>query len=1054
MQAKTGTVEFSSEDVQLSTELLRHIGMSCTAHVLSINKLRQTSASVLLSTEVLNLHVQKDKYDLARSAAISLKRLLQTERSFMKNGGQELTARLLIRDKGKKDTELLWKPQNGMKAIRVPRESDAYKAVLMKRTILRNDNSSENISEATETLSSTTMEPASCLMVPALNREHEVEAIVQVIKRGLNSRFDKLDVWMIESLVQHVGAALENIEIRESSASSWLNKIETFEYSVMGSVVSTIKTLLECEHVEIVPFLETPTGARVAPYNIEEKIFISGQELSISSLRKSLAQKVAIERTLLILKDSETASRSISCEVDTLNHKDLDVRNICAAPCLHVDGSLEGVLLAFNSTTGINFGKKDEIRSVKIANDVATFLRNCNEFSKVHREVERQKSTLNKYMSDIKYAAKLFQKAMSSYNIEESIAQSQRMLRKLLEADFACLYLYDEEAKLLRWVPVGVRKEDLDAYKCHDTGFAVTEAQDSVAGAVALRAKKLEVIKGRVLNNNAEAKSWDENFLSSQGNMSGPMRSLVAGSMLCYPVLGPNQKVVGVLQVARLADTSPENSSAWPQPFSKRSKEILDLVIVFLRGHLLNLLCQVEKQDRQPQVSGFPTQVVDPLPGLLNQGIRECFSMAQKIQKWFLANFDADQILIYLLDERDMAFELFYQDKSFVADLESGFAWRAMNERILKSSKISENKFVNKDVYEFFNLSPQHSLCCPLRRANGKPFGVVELLRGGSTAKGKEALNFNRKEELTIFRLCTRISHSLENAWRLRLLSRIADFQKKRIEFSLNTGKLSSPAHFIESLTAELERRIHCMLYSVYIFDGSDAWTIVRGESEPVRFSIRGSGILGLVVDNYSSMKQPFYVNQSAAKDPDFHDPYAGNRRIKSVTILAVPLVSSSSTKKRGIKDQEQEDQTNASDPALLSVVKSAVSSRSEDFFGVLVLTNRLEEKPRVQAMTCHAELGSHQLLDAESGLLGHLQSRAWKNHGDESLFRSLAAKKNSKGLLIRRFTDGDVDLVQALVQNAVAGFDFTSPNSEQAATSADVQSVKIQRTESRAAAF
>jgi len=105
------------------------------------------------------------------------------------------------------------------------------------------------------------------------------------------------------------------------------------------------------------------------------------------------------------------------------------------------------------------------------------------------------------------------------------------------------------------------------------------------------------------------------------------------------------------------------------------------------------------------------------------------------------------------------------------------------------------------------------------------------------------------------------------------------------------------------------------MLYSVYIFDGSDAWTIVRGESEPVRFSIRGSGILGLVVDNYSSMKQPFYVNQSAAKDPDFHDPYAGNRRIKSVTILAVPLVSSSSTKKRGIKDQEQEDQTNASGP-------------------------------------------------------------------------------------------------------------------------------------------
>ena len=86
--------------------------------------------------------------------------------------------------------------------------------------------------------------------------------------------------------------------------------------------------------------------------------------------------------------------------------------------------------------------------------------------------------------------------------------------------------------------------------------------------------------------------------------------------------------------------------------------------------------------------------------------------MVQKTQKWMLANFDANQVLVYLLDggvlprllfgldlreEREMAFELFYEDKSFIADLESGFAWRAMNERILKNSKISENKFVNKE---------------------------------------------------------------------------------------------------------------------------------------------------------------------------------------------------------------------------------------------------------------------------------------------------------------------------------------------------------------------
>ena len=99
------------------------------------------------------------------------------------------------------------------------------------------------------------------------------------------------------------------------------------------------------------------------------------------------------------------------------------------------------------------------------------------------------------------------------------------------------------------------------------------------------------------------------------------------------------------------------------------------------------------------------------------------------------------------------------------------------------------------------------------------------------------------------------------------------------------------------------------MLYSVYIFDGNDAWTVVRGESEPIRFSLRGSGILNVVVDNYSTMKQPFYINNNAANDQDYHDPYAGNRRIKSVSILAIPLVSSVSTKKRGTKDQEPDEQ-------------------------------------------------------------------------------------------------------------------------------------------------
>ena len=98
---------------------------------------------------------------------------------------------------------------------------------------------------------------------------------------------------------------------------------------------------------------------------------------------------------------------------------------------------------------------------MKIANEVATFLRNCNEFARVHKEVEvsltcerhslldllfpqRHKNSLNKYMSEIKvvycaimsvgsycpfvlyhqYAVKLFKKTTLSYNIEESLVNA------------------------------------------------------------------------------------------------------------------------------------------------------------------------------------------------------------------------------------------------------------------------------------------------------------------------------------------------------------------------------------------------------------------------------------------------------------------------------------------------------------------------------------------------------------------------------------------------------------------------------------------------------
>ena len=50
----------------------------------------------------------------------------------------------------------------------------------MKRSILRNDDEVANLSDLTETSNAIPRESAACLMVPAFNRDQEVEGILQV----------------------------------------------------------------------------------------------------------------------------------------------------------------------------------------------------------------------------------------------------------------------------------------------------------------------------------------------------------------------------------------------------------------------------------------------------------------------------------------------------------------------------------------------------------------------------------------------------------------------------------------------------------------------------------------------------------------------------------------------------------------------------------------------------------------------------------------------------------------------------------------------------------
>ncbi len=55
------------------------------------------------------------------------------------------------------------------------------------------------------------------------------------------------------------------------------------------------------------------------------------------------------------------------------------VRNAVASPCLCSDGSIEGVLIAFNKLKGGNFSKRDEHIAASLARDFAIALRACAE---------------------------------------------------------------------------------------------------------------------------------------------------------------------------------------------------------------------------------------------------------------------------------------------------------------------------------------------------------------------------------------------------------------------------------------------------------------------------------------------------------------------------------------------------------------------------------------------------------------------------------------------------------------------------------------------------
>ena len=117
-----------------------------------------------------------------------------------------------------------------------------------------------------------------------------------------------------------------------------------------------------------------------------------------ASGRKGLADLVSVKREAVVLRDLESVQQAINPAADLANNPALIPRNCMAVPCLSVEGSLEGVVIAYNGKhSSGGFGKREEVALVAMGRELAAALALCQHETAKQREFARMEAQVTKW---------------------------------------------------------------------------------------------------------------------------------------------------------------------------------------------------------------------------------------------------------------------------------------------------------------------------------------------------------------------------------------------------------------------------------------------------------------------------------------------------------------------------------------------------------------------------------------------------------------------------------------------------------------------------------
>ena len=509
----------------------------------------------------------------------------------------------------------------------------------------------------------------------------------------------------------------------------------------------------------------------------------------------------------------------------------------------------------------------------------------CKQEEADKKRRESYEAQINKWQQDIEYLGRLCRKMLLCLGMKASFVTAQRRLRKLVNADFACLYRVvtdplDSErhtpSKLLQYVPISLFTEDADEASTYSDSahceWSFLEFSESLAGAVASKGLTMTMARGAVellpeggsrtkqskrVKGAWTAEYWEKDVLQRFTNAAGPLKGRRQGSMICAPVLDSHGRVKGVVQVSRFLEFSQDKGHrGLPKPFSARAKHLIAVFCSLLSGHLgascSNLVLRSDVMD-YPRTLSLPTQVVDTVPRLMTSATSTLRDVAANLSA--LANFhcNADEVLLHMLDTRNMTLLCLHRGDVYTTNTSVGVAWRAATEDKVINLSYSTLLNVDDSLYTHLSLTPAHIQCCALRQANGRLFGILELIRSDlqpSSILPAEMI----QDERQLFRLCTACAPAVEGAWNAHQLAAASEQERRTLNFSLSLSRIlhRNAKHFITSLGSEIEKRLHCMLCQVYAISKDELWTVLGHER--MAFARQNAKIVTTMLDKTQSM--------------------------------------------------------------------------------------------------------------------------------------------------------------------------------------------------------